>query len=201
MFLICCTTQQNIIDYILLFIEEHSVLVGIITSVLASTLWLRKFLKQRRAEAFFGFYAKLSIRLKTLQSTLEENGQLNISTAKAGNIYSLIYVEDFIKTACPSYTAPTDGELKMYKAASKELRDILLNTENNVYPPKSNRKKWYESQHILFSFCEFLENDAYHHTTNEQHARDKNEPKHITKCRMLIDAINYIQNSINQAKY
>lgn len=201
MFLVYCNTQQNLIEFILLFVEEHSVLVGIITSVITSTLWLRKFLKQKRAEAFFGFYAKLSIRLKALQSTLEENGQLNISEPRVGNIYSLIYIKDFVKTACPSYTPPTDKELKLYKTASKELKDILLNTENNVYPPKSKRKKWYESQHILFSFCEFLENDAYQHTTNEQYARGENEPKHITKCRALIDAIDYIQDSINHAKY
>ena len=166
MFLVCCIQQPNIIEYALLFIEQHSVLVGVITSVLASSLWLSKFLKQKRAEAFFGFYSKLSLRLKALQTRLEENGQLNISDPKDGNIYALIYLEDYGREVCPSYKIPVKEELAFYKAAAKELKDILLKTEHNVYPLGSKREKWYESQHILFSFCEFLENEAYWRSTN-----------------------------------
>lgn len=201
MFLVCCAPQQNIIEYVLLFVEDHSVLVGVITSVIASSLWLRKFLKQRRAEAFFGFYSKLSLRLKALQVILEENGQLNISRSTEGNIYSLIYLEDYIKEVCPGYKIPDDDELALYKAAAEELKDILLNTENNVYPPRSKREKWYESEHILFSFCEFLENRVYWHSTNKDSADEGKEPKHIVKCKLLIEAMNYVQDSINRAKY
>lgn len=202
MLLVYCHPPQNIIECILSFIENHPVSVGVLTSVLASSLWLRKFLKQKRAEAFFGFYSKLSLRLKTLQVMLEENGQLDIS--KSGNIYSLIYLENCIDEICPGYKLPDEPELELYKIAAKELKDILLNTENNVYPPGSKRKKWYDSQHILFLFCEFLENEAYWHSTNkyyEEKGDGSREPKHIIKCKLLIEAMNYIQDSINNAKY
>lgn len=201
MFLVCCAPQQNIIEYVLLFVEDHPVLVGVVISVFTSSLWLRKFLRQKRAEAFFGFYSKLSLRLNALQIRLMENGQLNISNSEDGNIYSLVYLKSYIEEVCPGYRIPVDEELELYQTAAKELKDILLNTENNVYPPGSNRKKWYESQHILFSFCEFIENKAYWHSTNEACADEKSEPKHMEKCKLLVEAMNYIQESINLAKY
>ena len=201
MFLVCISTSLHIIGYVLCFFEENSVLVGVITSMIVSSLWFRKFIKQKRAEAFFGFYAKLSLRLKSLQTRLEERGQLNISNSKAGNIYTLIYIKDFGKVVCPSYTPPTEKEFELYKSAAKELKEILCNTENNVYPPGAKRKEWYENQYILFLFCEFLENETYQHTTNEEYDKGESESKHLTKCKLLVDAINSIQESINRAKY
>lgn len=199
----CYAPQRNIIECVLLFVEDHSVLVGVLTSVLASSLWLRKFLKQRRAEAFFGFYSKLSLQLKALQAVLEENGQLNVAAPGNGNIYSLLYTEDYIGVVCPGYKIPDDQEKSLYQTAARELKDILLNTENNVYPPGSKRKEWYDSEHILFSFCEFLENKACWHVTNKSFDGEKGEeePKYIVKCKLLIKAMEYIQVSINRAKY
>lgn len=201
MFLTCFPSLQHIIKCVLDFIENHSVLVGVITSVIASSLWLKKFLKQKRAEAFFGFYAKLSLRLKSLRTMLAEKGQLNISDVEKGNIYSLIYTDNCLATICPSYTRPTDGELKLFKVAADELKGILLGTESNVYPPGAKQKKWYESQYILLSFCEFIANDEYHNVTNEARYNSEGELKHIKKCTSLVAAMNYIQKSIENAKY
>lgn len=225
MFLICLESLQQIASRFLQFIEENTVFVGIITSIIVSSLWFRKYIKQKRAEAFFGFYAKLSLCLKSLQTRLIDKGQLNISNPDDGNIYSLIYVKDFIKSACPSYMTPTENDLELYKAYAKELKNILLETDNNVYPLGSKRRKWYESQHVLFSFCEFLENESNQHTTNEKFPKKKRsiltedkyknkcvikciskykakyKSKHMTKCKSLVRAINYILKSINNAKY
>lgn len=201
MFLECISEIQHIIECILSFVEENPVLVGIITSMIVTSLWFKKYIRQKRAEAFFGFYAKLSLRLKSLRTKLEENGQLNISDSKAGNIYSLVYVEEDIKNICPSYKKPNDKELELYKSAAKELKEILLNTENNVYPPGSKREEWYESQHIIFLFCEFLENKENWYTTNKEFDNGDNEYKHIKKCKLLLHAMDCIQESINDAKY
>lgn len=201
MLLVFFSAILHIIECVLCFIEDHSVLVGVATSVIVSSLWLKRFLKQKRAEAFFGFYARLSLRLRTLNTRLKESGQLDTSKPEAGNIYSLIYAAEFIEIACPSYTIPTEEELNIYKDAADELKKILLETENNVYPPGAERKKWYESQYTLLSFCEFLKNDEYKHRTNEQFTQGASEPKHITKCKALIEAMNYIQESIDRAEY
>lgn len=201
MFLVCISKDKHIIECILCFIEENPVSVGIVTSMIVGSLWFRKYIRQKRAEAFFGFYAKLSLCLKSLRTKLEENGQLNISDVKAGNIYSLIYVEDDIKNICPSYKKPNEKEIQLYQAAAKEIKGILLNTENNVYPHGSKRDEWYESQHIIFLFCEFLESAEYWHTTNKEFDSGDKEYKHIRRCKLLIDAMDCIQESINNAKY
>lgn len=201
MFLELVNTLQHIIEYILCFINDNSTLMGVLSSVIAGSLWFKKYINQKRAEAFFGFYTKLSLLLKSLQIKLEENGQLNISDSNAGNIYSLIYVQNYIKTACPGYRVPTNDELDLYKSSAKELKDILFNNENNVYPRGAKQKEWYESQQIIYLFCEFIENEAYQHITNEAFVNGENESKHIIKCRLLVNAINNIQEAINQAKY
>lgn len=200
MFLVFYTPPQNTIGYALQIIEDNSVLVGVLTSVITGSLWLRKFLREKRAEAFFGFYAKLSLRLKFLQSALNENGQLNILNPDAGNIYSLIYFDSCYSKVCKAYKEPGPKERDIYKNAAKELKKILLETDNNVYPLGSNKKKWYESQYVLYSFCEFLENIEAIIKTNKTETAD-GELKHIVKCKELVEAINYIQESIENAKY
>ena len=201
MFLVCNFKLLHIIKYILCFIEENSVLMGVITSVIVSSLWFRKFLRQKRAEAFFGFYSKLSLLLNALQTKLDDNGQLNVSDAKVGNIFSLIYTDEIRKKIYPKYKIPNEEELNLYKSTVKDLKDILLNTDNNVFPQGSDRKEWYKSQHIIFNFCEFLENEICQKNTNKESEYVESEPKHIIKCRLLIDAMDNIQKSINNAQY
>lgn len=201
MLLVWLSKIKHIIECILCIIEENPVSVGIFTSMIVGSLWFRKYIRQKRAEAFFGFYAKLSLCLKSLRIKLEENGQLNVSDTKAGNIYALIYLEGDIKKICPRYKAPNEKEIQLYQAAAKELKEILLNTENNVYPRGSKREEWYESQHIIFLFCEFLENKEYWHTTNKEFDSGNNEYKHMKRCKSLIGAMDCIQRSINNVKY
>lgn len=189
------------IEYILSFMENHSVLVGIITAVITGSLWFRKFLKQKRAEAFFGFYNRLSLRLKTLSSLLNDKAQLNIVDAQKGNIFSLLYIESFISIECPAYNMPDEEELYVYQAAAKELKKMLLETNHNVFPKGASQKKWYDSQYIIFSFCEFLEHEKFRHNTNNSESSNTEEPKHIVKCRELVEAIDYIQKAIEQVDY
>lgn len=200
MFLAFYTSSQNIIEYTFQIIENNSVLVGVLTSVITGSFWLRKFLRQKRAEAFFGFYAKLSLHLKVLQEMLNESGQLNISCPELGNIYSLIYLDSCCSKICKSYKRPSPEKLKIYINSAKELKKILTETEHNVYPIGSEQKKWYECQFVLFSFCEFLENIDTITKTNKAETKD-GKPKHIVRCTELVEAINYIQESIENAKY
>lgn len=201
MFLVILCDFLHILKYIFGFIENHSVLVGLITAVVTGSLWLKKFIRQKRAEAFFGFYAKLSLRLRCLEEKLNEKNQLNITNEKAGNIYCLIYLEDYTKTVCPSYKTPSDKELEAYKLAANELKEILLTTNHNVYPPKAKQKEWYESQYIVFSFCDFLINNEYHHVTNQAFQQNTGKYKHIEKCEELVKAIQYIKEAIDKSKY
>lgn len=199
MFLVYLLKFTDTIKYILNFVENHPISMGVIVTVTTGSLWFYKYLNQKRAEAFFGFYSKLSLRLRSLRQLLIEDYQLNISNSEDGNIYSLLYTEDFLKTVCPSYNKPDN--LSNYQKLASELKNTLLETDSNVYPSGTDRREWYESQHILFDFCEFLENNSWWGRTNIKRDSNEEEDKHIIKCKRLIYAIDYILQAIENTKY
>jgi len=195
-FRIICDT----ISCVIAFIESHSVTVGTITAVVAGSFWLRRYMRQKRAEAFFGFYARLMLQLKNLHKRLEEMGLLELDPPNKGNIYALLYDTVTIQKEIDAFTVPDNTVLNEIKAATSKLKEVLINTESNVYPQNVEKKLWYDSQHKLFEFCEFIEQSSTRQKTNVA----KNaigEYKHVTKCRELIEAMNCIENSIEKAKY
>lgn len=200
MFLEYLCKSKDIILTIIDFIESHSVLIGIITAIFTSSFWLRKFIKQKRAEAFFDFYSKLLLRIKSLKSQLEEYSQLNCSKELDGNIYSLIYIKEELPKICPKYKPPTEAELKIFKSSALDLKKCILESNSNVYPTKAKQREWYESQHIILSFCEFLEDDAFKYNYNDSNLDDGNQ-RHIIRCKELVGAMNYIINAIESEQY
>ena len=181
------------------FLENHSAVTAILTASLGSLLWFRNYTKQKRAEAFFDFYTKLMLYAKTLKYQLEDNYQMNCEKSDDGNIYSLIYTDDAMKKVCPRYKRPEPSELNILRAICDNIKNCILTSDNNVYPKKAKRKRWYESQYVLLSFCDFIENDALRDITNNPKA--DSTPIHITKCTQLKEAIDYIIQSIEKEKY
>lgn len=190
-----------VIKCVLKFIRDNSELIWMIITIIAGSVWFNKFLKQKRAEAFFGFHAKLYLRLKTLKEKLNEKDRLNIKEREKGNIYSLIYSNDYVRKACPQYNRITDEEIKIYQAVAVEVKEIILGTENNVYPKCAKRKEWYNNLDVVFAFCEFLEKKEKFGRSNKDSMKEGKEAKHITKCKILVEAIDYILNSIDREKY
>lgn len=184
------------------FIESHSVLVGIITAVITSSLWLRKFINQKRAEAFFDFYAKLLLKIKYLKSQLTEYSQLDYSKNSNGNIYSLLYTEDTVNDICKGYKKPEPAELKILANAADKIKECILNSNCNVYPKNADRKKWYDSQHYILSFCEFLnDNKGLQKIYNTSRKDNNGIPIHNVKCKELVEAMDYVISSIESEKY
>ena len=70
--------------------------------------------------------------MSLLQAKLEENDRLNITDSNIGNIFTLIYVEKDIVKFCNSFTPISEDELNSYKVVSNAIKDIIINTENNV---------------------------------------------------------------------
>lgn len=130
MFLICMLEILDVIEHFLGIIQNNSVFIGIVTSIIVGARWFRKYIEQKRAEAFFGFYAKLYLRLRTLQTRLEENDQLNITNSGNGNIYTLIYTEDVMVDVCPGYKELEKNSLESCMDAAKKLKELLVNTDN-----------------------------------------------------------------------
>ena len=209
MFLIsglCFSLCGNTIKCILSWIEGHPVLLGGFTTVTFGSFWFHRFLKQKRAEAFFGFYARLLLQLKSLDVWLNEESLLNIDceNVKQGNIYALLYEQETLREICPGFHDLKPNKLNDLKKLASQLRSTLLESENNVYPKKSNKKSWYDSQHILFLFCDFIEQDSLRKTINKpiyDSGNNSGKYKHIVRCHELINAISYIQSSIDNENY
>lgn len=52
MFLICISEVLDVIEHFLCIIQNNSVFIGIITSIIVGARWFRKYIEQKRAEAF-----------------------------------------------------------------------------------------------------------------------------------------------------
>lgn len=202
MFLIILQYIGDAIRCILSWIESYSVTVMIITALITSSLWFRKYLKQRRAEAFFGFYTQLLLRLKSLREWLEEKKLLEINNIANGNIYALIYVKEKQQEICAGFYEPSNGTFDELKELVSPLKLTLLESENNVYPKGSKRSEWYNCQQTLLGFCEFIEHESRRKNTNIVEVSSENiEYKHTMKCRELIAAMDKIQASIEKENY
>jgi len=185
---------------ILSWVESHPVTVGVGTAVIAGSLWFYKFIKQKQAEALFGFYMRLTFQLKNLRTWLNDKNLLELENSDKGNIYTLIYSNDTKRYVCSGFHAPNDNELEEIKELTQELEKTLIKSYNNVYPKISDKKKWYDQQLVLFKFCKFIKNKSLHGCTSKPQDEDK-EPEHITKCRELINAMDYIQGAIENELY
>jgi len=184
------------LDCIFSWLEDHSGIIGIITAIIAGSLWFRKYLMQKRIEAFFGFYARLLLQLKGLKSLLDAYGLLQNRRPRYGNIYILLYSGDIPIIKFNAFPMPSENLLEDLKRLASQLKNTLIESENNVYPKISEKVRWYDSQHTLFEFCEFLEFESMRGITNI--LKKGGEYKHVIKCRNLINAMNYIEESIEK---
>lgn len=217
-----CTIENNS-NCLLCWVENHSIIIGAISAAIVSSLWFLKYLKQKRAEAFFGFYTSLLLQVKSLRHWLDSKNLLDIDDKENGNIFSLIYVPSTLSEICPGFCQLDDIVLIELKEIALLLKSTLLNSENNVYPKRFNKKAWYENQYIILSFCDFVMFKSMRNNTNKaicdktdgvdetvdidepinnDEARDNLENyKHILKCKELLSAINYIQKALENVKY
>jgi hypothetical protein len=188
----------DIVNCVFSWLENHSGIIGIIVIIITGSLWSYKFLMQKRTEAFFGFYTRLYFQLKSLKSLLDDHDLLEIKSSDIGNIYSLLYIDSIRHEACEYFNKPSSKLFNDIKRLASQIKNTLTESESNVYPNASERKKWYDSQYVLFEFCEFLENDSKREITSKAKVAGENSKfKHTVKCRKLINAINYIKKSIN----
>lgn len=202
----CFMLFGNTVQHIFTWIEGHPVLIGIATTVFLGSFGFRKFIKQKRAEAFFGFYARLLLQLKSLQSWLDEKELLNTDEDKSllGNIYALMYNPAALDEACPGFRDLNESELNDLKGLVLQLRKTLIESENNVYPKHSSKELWYESQQVLYLFCDFIEQDGLRKKESKyKYDKGINEGKfkHMVKCDELKTAIHTIQSFISKEKY
>lgn len=188
------------INCILSWIENHSVLIGVIGAVVSGSLIFNKYLKQKRAEAFFGFYARLRLQLNNLHRWLNEKDWLEVDDPSKGNIYTLMYGADIKDKECSGFHEPDADYINTLKILVSKIKETLTETESNVYPKSSCKVEWYNNLQILYDFCEFIEQDGLYGKISEAKFNNKGqvEYKHIVKCKALRGAISKIKEAINE---
>jgi len=168
----------------------------IFTPVIDAFLWFHKFITGKRAEATFGFYVQLLQQINNLQSFLYDNELLEINNSNNGNIYTLMYNKKTQNKECTGFKELSDEQLDDINKRASQIKNTFNNSKDNVYPKYSEKERWYYSQQKLLGFCEFLANKSMRGITNI--AKKDGEYKHIVECRDLINAMNYIKESIEK---
>ncbi len=199
-FLDIFNTIKGILSYVINYAENHSEVLGVVVALVGSAFWLRKYMRQKRAEAFFGFYTKLSLCIKELSAQLSQDDLLEYKDPEKGNFFSLMYTNEKLQEFCPSFHKPEQQRLDLYKDDAEAIKTLLHDTEQNVYPKGCDRNKWYNSLYTIYAACEFLLDNRNWALTNE--SKNKNgQIKHVARCKEYLDAVAYIQAEINKTAY
>lgn len=198
------STVQTTIESVLFFIRDNSFLIGSVITVLTGLLWMKNLLREKRAEAFFGFYANLRFHIILLRSKLDEKRYLGTcvgANANSGNIFSALYDENLRQEYCPGYHDPEQWYLSNLKEISGRLKQVITESNCNVYPKNIDSKRWYDSQFIIFSFCDYIDNIDKLKQTYGKHPANYKKPMHIMKCEELVEAMDFIIQSLDKIKY
>jgi len=181
------------------FIENHSTLVGVCVVVVGGLLFTRKYLREKRAEAFCSFYAQLLFHIVELRKMLERYHDLEISKSDSGewegNVFCLRYTEETAQEFGYSINSHPDR----YKEIADSIKNLLLTSSTNVYPKKAKKNEWYKAQQIIFDFCMFVNDGKSHGVLNN--VSHETKPWHIIEGEKLLGAIKYIEESIYLSKF
>jgi hypothetical protein len=147
----------DVINRVLCFVENHPVLIGMLVFV-SGAFWLRKYIRQRRVDACFGFYANVLLLVDRLHKTLDA---MNLLDCTSFNIFSLHYAKDVIKAKYPGriideQTVIPKKELDILSEPAAKLQNVLINAENNITPQKVKVAQWYGYQHIIIDLCALI---------------------------------------------
>jgi hypothetical protein len=188
-------------------VETHPVTFGVFTVLVGSLLWLRKLLKQKRAEAFFGFYSRLDLLLRNLKACLSLKDDMPTTpqsqdTTAVGNIFCLLYSVTVRAEICSGFVEPTEDEKAILREILCDIKEAILETDCNVYPKRCKKEKWGQSQYVLLEFYRFINKGekVESYKTKESAMKDKRYI-HIEKYDELITAIQFLQTSIHKATY
>lgn len=179
------------------WIELHATFVGmlfklfcgIISFMIAAILYYFKFYRKQRGIALFGFY----MHYEALLSVLEK--QLNRCTEK-NNPYVLMYTVNARGRLGLSLPGDTEQEtIKQFAPVAKELKKLLLNTDN-VYPKTSSKTEWYEHTKTILNFALMLTDGLNIQTIGYS----ENTTDYKDCLKTLKTAIENIQKDIKNTK-
>ena len=118
---------------VLNWINDNSTFVNILFTILCGIVgWLlyrRTYYREKRSAALFGFFVRFDMILEVLQT------QINKCSEENSNPFALLYTARSRGLNCLSLPGGTPDEtFKLFSPIAKELKSLLLETENNVFP-------------------------------------------------------------------
>ena len=200
---------------ILKWIEVHSTFVNILFKILcgitgivgAGLFYYFKFYRKQKTAALFGFYIQFDMLLSVLKQQIDRVEDSTI------NPFILLYTDaarDLLGLSLPG-----GGEQeteKIYLPISDELKKLLLDADNNVYPKACEKDTWYQSQKTVLDFV-FMMTDRLGRESIEIKPSDIQKDEqgavvgpegaktHINKWEELKKAVESLQNTLKEVRY
>lgn len=205
----------NWVTLILKWIESHSTFVNILFQIVcgitgivgAGLFYYFKFYRKQKIAALFGFYIQFDLLLSVLKEQIDRWKEPKI------NPFNLLYT-DTTRTLL-GLTLPGGSEQETETAflpISKELRKLLLDAENNVYPKTCKKETWYQSQKTVLGFV-FMMTDRIERSSIEiipaniqrnaqgDIVRPEEAKTHIYRWEELKKAVENLQDTLKEVRY
>lgn len=176
------------------WIHDNSTLVNILFTILCGIsgwlLYRKTYYREKRSAALFGFFVRFDMLLAVLQRQIEVHSEGNAGP------FALMYTADARSTLqllLPDGTV--DKTIKLFSPIAKELKSLLLEAENNVYPKSCKKKDWYDSQIILLHFALMITDRLDVETIAPACSDCQNRLDELKK------AVNELRNILERVKY
>lgn len=186
----------------LFWIEDHPVLVGVTVPMILGIFGVRKYAKNKRLEACFGFYCSLKLQINYLKTILDEKNMLNTKTLDSGNIYTLLYDPSIISKVCPAFHLPENDYIYTLSDCCEKIKITIMDSKCNINPSSITRSEWDNNIQIIYNFCEFIRTYQKNTSVKISNIRDaktkSSKYKHIQFCEDFIKAIENIVTAINE---
>lgn len=193
----------NIIEYVLCWIEAHPIFVGVTVPMIVGFFSVREYVKNKRLEACFGFYASLKLQINYLKTLLGERNMLNTKDENAGNIYTLLYDAKILTNICSAFHFPEPEYMCAISECCEKIQSTLMDSKCNINPTSITRCDWDKNLQTIYNFCEFIrtyQKKVSIKIMNEEDAKDANSNfKHIQLCENFNNSLETIVNAINKA--
>ncbi len=181
---------------VLNWINDNSTFVNILFTILCGIVgWLlyrRTYYREKRSAALFGFFVRFDMILEVLQT------QINKCSEENSNPFALLYTARSRGLNCLSLPGGTPDEtFKLFSPIAKELKSLLLETENNVFPKSCKKEEWYKSQITILQFALMITDRLNFEANNS----DDIETEANNRLTELKKAVTTLRDILNQVKY
>ena len=203
----------NWIRLILNWIEIHSTFVNIVFKIVcgligiigAGLFYYFKFYRKQKSAALFNFYIRLDMLLSVLKQQIDR-------TEESKNPFLLLYTGTTMNLLGLSLLRGDESQTEaLFLPIAKEIKKLLLDTDNNVYPKTCKKESWYQSQKTLLDFV-FMMTDKLGISSIEVDPtaiKRKNgtviAPEeatvHINKWEKLKEAVQILQDTLREVRY